>query len=115
MILKISFLTWLTITRTRQDLIPPPTEPEHAPIKAPINNKNETKRGSPSNPLVWKPDVVSIETVWKTNDLKLNDSLEPVKSKKQRPTPKIISITPKKNPSSGFLKYFVIDFDERAE
>ena len=47
---------------TLQDLMPPPTDPEHAPIKAPI------KKRKPIDGLHWfvspieKPVVVTIDT-----------------------------------------------------
>ena len=54
---------------TLQDLTPPPTDPEHAPIKAPINNKNEIENDHLEVSDIPKPVVVKVETVWKATSL----------------------------------------------
>ena len=46
-----------------QDLIPPPTDPEHAPTKAPINNKNDIEKGHSDESPIEKPVVETIDTV----------------------------------------------------
>ena len=46
-----------------QDLIPPPTDPEHAPIKATINIKKPTDPPKAERGSIVNPVVVTIEIV----------------------------------------------------
>ena len=48
---------------TLHDLTPPPTDPEQAPTKAPINNKNDIENGHSDDSPIEKPVVETIETV----------------------------------------------------
>ena len=48
---------------TRHDLIPPPTDPEQAPTKAPIRSRNDIEKGHSEELPIVKPVVVTIETV----------------------------------------------------
>ena len=57
-----------------QDLIPPPTDPEHAPTKAPINSKKDIEKGHSDESPIEKPVVETIDTVWK--DSSLNDGVD---------------------------------------
>ena len=71
-IIFIIFLyAWFNIIKTLHDLTPPPTEPEQAPIKAPINNKNDIEKGQSVEFDIEKPVVVSMETLW--NNISLDD------------------------------------------
>ena len=45
------------------DLTPPPTEPEHAPTKAPIKSRNDIEKGQSEESLIENPVVVTMETV----------------------------------------------------
>ena len=54
---------------TLHDFTPPPTDPEHAPTKAPINNKNEIENDHVDVSDIPKPVVVTVETVWDASSL----------------------------------------------
>tara|TARA_B100001079_G_C15904253_1_gene295095 strand:- start:149 stop:289 length:141 start_codon:yes stop_codon:yes gene_type:complete len=45
MIFMIFLYAWFSMIITLQDLTPPPTDPEHAPIKAPISSRNDIDNG----------------------------------------------------------------------
>tara|TARA_B000000475_G_C15696030_1_gene324310 strand:+ start:205 stop:492 length:288 start_codon:yes stop_codon:yes gene_type:complete len=49
--------------------MPPPTDPEQAPTKAPIKSKNDIEKGQSEELPIVKPVVVIIETVWNANSL----------------------------------------------
>jgi hypothetical protein len=51
--------------KIRHDLIPPPTEPEQPPIKAPIKRRKPTTVGQAEKSAVVNPVVETIEIAWK--------------------------------------------------
>ncbi len=48
----------------RITFIPPPVEPAHPPIKEENSNSTGKNNGQSAKPVVVKPAVVEIETVW---------------------------------------------------
>ena len=101
--------------RTLHAFIPPPTEPEHAPIKAIINIKKgiifpRLERGSRVYPV-----VVTIETVWKTPNLKESFIENPsLSSKVKVETTTETTTTNKKNLNSSLFKWYLMDLFVRA-
>lgn len=55
--------------KTLHDLTPPPTEPEQAPIKAPIKRRKLIDGAQPDVSPTEKPVVVIIETDWNKRSL----------------------------------------------
>ena len=85
---------------TLQDFTPPPTDPEHAPIKAPINNKKEIENDHVDVSDIPKPVVVTVEIVWNTNSL--IDKLDsPDRALTNKASKNIINNIDIKNLSSG--------------
>ena len=62
------------IINTLHAFRPPPTEPEQAPMNAPTNSKNGTNPGINEYSSVTKPEVVTIDIVWKIICLRLDKS-----------------------------------------
>ena len=52
--------------------MPPPTDCEQAPINAPTSKRYGKKLGQREKFSVVKPEVVTMETVWKIDALKVN-------------------------------------------
>ncbi len=101
-IIFIIFLyAWFNIIKTLQDLTPPPTDPEQAPIKAPINSKNDIEKGQSVVFDMEYPVVVSIETLWKSISLYEGELFVSLKIDINRAITIINNNIEKKNLSSG--------------
>ena len=66
-----------SIRSTRHTFIPPPTEPEQAPIKATTNIKKPTALPMAVKGSKVKPVVVTIEIVWNTPYLNASSMVKP--------------------------------------
>ena len=91
----------MSIIITRHDFTPPPTDPEQAPINAPISIKNDIDSGQSLFEEIEKPVVVSVDTDWKATSFILGAFLSPDNILINNANINTVDNTIKKNLNSG--------------